>query len=104
MPRLFTEGDYMNDERRKYMKTVKKNLGTALSLIEDAKTYTEMTLEEETESYENFPEKFQTSMVYENIEENVTILEELQDELETVSDEIENMIDLTKQVLVKKKR
>lgn len=93
----------MNDTRRKYVRTAKNNLSTALDLIEDTIEYIEITLDEEIESFESFPEKLQASKTYENLEENVNTLEILQEELENAADDLKNMIEMAKQILSKKR-
>lgn len=93
----------MNDERRAYVRAIKSNLCTTLDLIEDAMSYAEITLGEEIESFKSFPEKFKASKTYKNLAENINLLEALQEELENEHDNFCSMIEITKQILSKKK-
>jgi len=70
----------MNRNRR-------REITRAVKLVEEARGILEAVTEEEQEAYDNMPEGLQESEQGEQLEENVTLLEGVVDQLETAADE-----------------
>lgn len=74
----------MNKERRKLLIKAQEMIDEARSLIEDVK-------DEEDDAYSNLPENLIYSERGEEMEDNVTALEDVLDELEEVSSALEDI-------------
>lgn len=71
----------MNKKRRKRLEDV-------IDILNDLSMEIELIREEEQEAYDNMPESLQLSEKGETIEENVSVLEDAQTDVETI---IENL-------------
>lgn len=66
----------MNKQRRQQIKD-------AIALIEEARAMLECVMEEEQEAFDNLPESFQYSERGEQMEENISIIEDFLDNINT---------------------
>lgn len=66
----------MNKQRRQQIKD-------AIALIEEARAMLECVMDEEQEAFDNLPESFQYSERGEQMEENISIIEDFLDNINT---------------------
>lgn len=83
----------MNNERRKQLKAIAKQLGTIADALEDQQILLEQVYDDESEAFDNMPESLQESDRGIEMEEGIGTLEEQKDAVATMVDDIRDMIE-----------
>lgn len=83
----------MNNERRKQLKAIAKQLGTIADNLEDQQVLLEQIYDDESEAFDNMPESLQESDRGIEMEEGINLLEEQKDAVATMVDDIRDMIE-----------
>lgn len=94
----------MNNERRKYLRQIKKQAHEAKPLIENISDIMGYIVEEEIKSVINTPEKFRVTSRYTTLEENVALLEEVDACATNVRIDMERLVKLLDRAVTKTKR
>lgn len=82
----------MNNERRKQLKAIAKQLGTIADNLEDQQILLEQVYDDESEAFDNMPESLQQSDRGIEMEEGIGTLEEQKDAVATMVDDLREMI------------
>ena len=82
----------MNNERRKQLKAIAKQLGTIADNLEDQQILLEQVYDDESEAFDNMPESLQESDRGIEMEEGIGTLEEQKDGLANMVDDLREMI------------
>lgn len=83
----------MNNERRKQLKAIAKQLGTIADNLEDQQILLEQVYDDESEAFDNMPESLQESDRGIEMEEGIAVLEEQKDAVATMVDDIRDIIE-----------
>ena len=83
----------MNNDRRKRIKAVIKELNSSLEIIDAQYEELESLTEDEEEAFDSLPESIQGSDRGEEMEANIGTLSEQQDSLSTVADTVREIVD-----------
>lgn len=83
----------MNNERRKQLKAIAKQLGTIADNLEEQQILLEQIYDDESEAFDNMPESLQESDRGIEMEEGINLLEEQKDAVATMVDDIRDMIE-----------
>ena len=81
----------MNNDRRKQLKSIAKQLGTIADNLEDQQILLEQVYDE-SEAFDNMPESLQQSDHGIEMEEGIGTLEEQKDDLTNMVDDLREMI------------
>lgn len=82
----------MNNERRKQLKAIAKQLGTIADNLEDQQILLEQVYDDESEAFDNMPESLQESDRGIEMEEGIGTLEEQKDDLANIANDLREMI------------
>lgn len=82
----------MNNERRKQLKAIAKQLGTIADNLEKQQVLLEQIYDDESEAFDNMPEPLQESDRGIEMEEGIGTLEEQKDDLANIVDDLREMI------------
>lgn len=82
----------MNNERRKQLKAIAKQLGTIADNLEDQQILLEQVYDDESEAFDNMPESLQESDRGIEMEEGIGTLEEQKDDLANMANDLREMI------------
>lgn len=82
----------MNNERRKQLKAIAKQLGTIADNLEAQQVLLEQIYDDESEAFDNMPESLQESDRGIEMEEGIGTLEEQKDDLANMADDLRTMI------------
>ena len=82
----------MNNERRKQLKAIAKQLGTIADNLEDQQILLEQVYDDESEAFDNMPESLQQSDRGIEMEEGIGTLEEQKDDLANMADDLHEII------------
>lgn len=82
----------MNNERRKQLKAIAKQLGTIADNLEDQQILLEQIYDDESEAFDNMPESLQESDRGIEMEEGIGTLEEQKDDLANMANDLREMI------------
>lgn len=82
----------MNNERRKQLKAIAKQLGTIADNLEDQQILLEQVYDDESEAFDNMPESLQESDRGIEMEEGIGTLEEQKDDLANMADNLHEII------------
>lgn len=82
----------MNNERRKQLKAIAKQLGTIADNLEDQQILLEQIYDDESEAFDNMPESLQQSDRGIEMEEGIGTLEEQKDDLANMADNLHEII------------
>lgn len=82
----------MNNERRKQLKAIAKQLGTIADNLEDQQVLLEQIYDDESEAFDNMPESLQESDRGIEMEEGIGTLEEQKDDLANMANDLREMI------------
>ena len=83
----------MNNERRKQLKAIAKQLGTIADNLEEQQILLEQVYDDESEAFDNMPESLQESDRGIEMEEGIAVLEEQKDAVATMVDDIRDIIE-----------
>lgn len=83
----------MNNERRKQLKAIAKQLGTIADNLEEQQILLEQIYDDESEAFDNMPESLQESDRGIEMEEGIAVLEEQKDAVATMVDDIRDIIE-----------
>ena len=83
----------MNNERRKQLKAIAKQLGTIADNLEEQQILLEQIYDDKSEAFDNMPESLQESDRGIEIEEGIAVLEEQKDAVATMVDDIRDIIE-----------
>lgn len=82
----------MNNERRKQLKAIAKQLGTIADSLEDQQILLEQVYDDESEAFDNMPESLQVSDRGTEMEEGIGTLEEQKDDMTNMVDDLRTII------------
>lgn len=82
----------MNNERRKQLKAIAKQLGTIADNLEDQQILLEQVYDDESEAFDNMPESLQESDRGIEMEEGIGTLEKQKDDLANMANDLREMI------------
>ena len=82
----------MNNERRKQLKAIAKQLGTIADSLEYQQILLEQVYDDESEAFDNMPESLQESDRGIEMEEGIGTLEEQKDDLDNMANDLREMI------------
>ena len=82
----------MNNERRKQLKAIAKQLGTIADNLEDQQILLEQVYDDESEAFDNMPESLQESERGIEMEKGIGTLEEQKDDLANMANDLREMI------------
>lgn len=82
----------MNNDRRKQLKSVAKQLGTIADALEEQQILLEQIYDDESEAFDNMPESLQESDRGIEMEEGIGTLEEQKDDLANMADDLHEII------------
>lgn len=82
----------MNNERRKQLKAIAKQLGTIADNLEDQQILLEQVYDDESEAFDNMPESLQESDRGIEMEEGIGTLEDQKDDLANMANDLREMI------------
>lgn len=82
----------MNNERRKQLKAIAKQLGTIADNLEDQQILLEQVYDDESEAFDNMPESLQESDRGIEMEEGIGTLEEQKDDMTNMVDDLRTII------------
>lgn len=82
----------MNNERRKQLKAIAKQLGTIADNLEDQQILLEQVYDDESEAFDNMPESLQESDRGVEMKEGIGTLEEQKDDLANMANDLREMI------------
>lgn len=82
----------MNNDRRKQLKAIAKQLGTIADNLEDQQILLEQIYDDESEAFDNMPESLQESDRGIEMEEGIGTLEEQKDDLANMADDLREII------------
>lgn len=82
----------MNNERRKQLKAIAKQLGTIADNLEDQQILLEQVYDDESEAFDNMPESLQQSDRGIEMEDGIGTLEEQKDDLANMADDLHEII------------
>ena len=82
----------MNNDRRKQLKSVAKQLGTIADALEEQQILLEQIYDDESEAFDNMPESLQQSDRGIEMEEGIGTLEEQKDDLANMADNLHEII------------
>lgn len=83
----------MNNERRKQLKAIAKQLGTIADNLEEQQILLEQIYDDKSEAFDNMPESLQESDRGIEMEEGIAVLEEQKDAVATMVDDIRDIIE-----------
>ena len=83
----------MNNERRKQLKAIAKQLGTIADNLEKQQILLEQIYDDKSEAFDNMPESLQESDRGIEMEEGIAVLEEQKDAVATMVDDIRDIIE-----------
>ena len=83
----------MNNERRKQLKAIAKQLSTIADNLEEQQILLEQIYDDESEAFDNMPESLQESDRGIEMEEGIAVLEEQKDAVATMVDDIRDIIE-----------
>ena len=82
----------MNNERRKQLKAIAKQLGTIADNLEEQQILLEQIYDDKSEAFDNMPESLQESDRGIEMEEGIGTLEEQKDDLANMANDLREMI------------
>lgn len=82
----------MNNDRRKQLKSVAKQLGTIANALEEQQILLEQIYDDESEAFDNMPESLQQSDRGIEMEEGIGTLEEQKDDIANMTDDLHEII------------
>ena len=82
----------MNNERRKQLKAIAKQLGTIADNLEDQQILLEQVYDDESEAFDNMPESLQESDRGIEMEEGIGTLAEQKDDMTNMVDDLRTII------------
>lgn len=82
----------MNNDRRKQLKSVAKQLGTIVNALEEQQILLEQIYDDESEAFDNMPESLQQSDRGIEMEEGIGTLEEQKDDIANMTDDLHEII------------
>ena len=83
----------MNNDRRKQLKAIAKQLGTIADNLEEQQILLEQIYDDKSEAFDNMPESLQESDRGIEMEEGIAVLEEQKDAVATMVDDIRDIIE-----------
>ena len=83
----------MNNERRKQLKAIAKQLGTIADNLEEQQILLEQIYDDKSEAFDNMPESLQESDRGIEMEKGIAVLEEQKDAVATMVDDIRDIIE-----------
>lgn len=83
----------MNNERRKQLKAIAKQLGTIADNLEEQQILLEQIYDDKSEAFDNMPESLQQSDRGIEMEDGVNLLEEQKDAVAAMVDDVRDIIE-----------